>query len=278
MKQIYASWWLHLPCGFALSLGHSGEFCKSYKECIDLQGQGAFWTLNKSYRNIHSNILCFLKNLAAVSLEVKWLHQKQCRFGFLCCFESTFSMSAWMFSPAQLFLFPEVCHNSLLYKKNGIASDIFRQYSTLLHWKMIQKQKEHGFFTCSHEMAKNCWGEKRQWLGYCREVCAVEAQQSCRALWKKSKVGCFASLNISYVKTQCEIHSEDFWEAVTKFPWIHHSGHMAGHNPCLVEKPHTLSRGGSAVRCCYSWNNTKHCSEKFCWRYQQFSGGGGSII
>lgn len=100
-----------------LSLEHTGELCKQHREHIDLQGQGAFWTLNKSNRNIHSNISYFLKNPATFSLVVKLLHQKQCRCGFLCSFESIFDMRAWMFSPAQLFLFPRVCHNNLLLGK-----------------------------------------------------------------------------------------------------------------------------------------------------------------
>lgn len=100
-----------------LSLGHSGKLCKQHREYIDLQGQGAFWTLSKSNRNIHSNILYFLRNPATFSLVVKLLHRKQCRCGFLCSFGSTLDMKAWMFSPAQLFLFHRVCHNSLLLKK-----------------------------------------------------------------------------------------------------------------------------------------------------------------
>lgn len=55
---------------FCLSLGHTGELGKQHREYIDLQGQGAFWTLNKSNRNIHSNILYFLKNSATFSLMV----------------------------------------------------------------------------------------------------------------------------------------------------------------------------------------------------------------
>lgn len=62
--------YIHLVAS-AFSLGHSGEFCNQCKECIDLQGQGAILTLSKSYGNFHSNILYFLKNVAAVSLEVK---------------------------------------------------------------------------------------------------------------------------------------------------------------------------------------------------------------
>lgn len=50
------------------------------------------------------------------------------------------------------------------------------------------------FFTCSRELVRNCWGQKRQWPCCCWKVSAVKSQELCRAHKIKLKWVVFCKL------------------------------------------------------------------------------------